>query len=881
MKPRLRTGCGWWVILGLALLSSSPSHGGTRASAAFLGLQGLGLGDQETLDLEHALVTKVQTSNRFDIVTRREPELAERCKNDAKCYCAGLRDPRGSTHLLIANAGQIAPLYTFELVLVDLRSCAIANTLFVSEMHNAASARTRIGQLATKLVTPKESVSETAAKAERNVEQVPVIVSVVPEKQIREHGITSLPELMRLVPGFEIVDTNWGDLVLHHGLTSTLLYMVDGVPMSNPKFNFAIYDRDFKLAINHVERVEFVRGPGSVLWGQNAFLGIVNLITRWPTDKGERLRAHVRLGTLDSQEVHASAEGNRRWLSYFVSTTWQRSVGARSRVNDSLWSTDWGDNMGAPVWGNGGTTDNAADSYYDAIAKIRIAAKLQLSVYYFKSFTNFEISPFGALLQPDDRGWWDTSNLLYSAAWEDSLPHGFTYRLSASRYEHKSWENFVIFPKNDQYLPFGFASLQGNELQPEVSHQVEGRLYHTWETARWSNRGLLGVAYLHQMMPNQLATLTTGAQEGIEELDMEAHTFNTVSAYLHDDLSLLRGRLLLSAGLRYDHHDPFQSALSTQGAVIGGVDWLRAKLTYNEGFRPPSMNSLYSTTGTKGNPSLRPERSRALSLELTSRPWGPLTLRLGGTTGWLTDLVKLVDASAEDKAAGFVNTPANQDRIRFYAAHAEVRLSWPTFNAFVNYAFKELDEENPVGNGIPLAHHTSAAGASWKIFEHFNTFATLSVVGPRPIVTGVSGFALEGKTIKPHVLLDVGFTLSNLLGMFDLTVKARNPARYTVWSPYQLNGRPTPILERRQVAEVLFTLGWSGEAPWAKLFKKKEEKKPPVHNQKTPHGGKPERPTAEQPPTQPEPPNPQPAVDPTEPAEEEKPREPGDDGLPR
>ena len=79
--------------------------------------------------------------------------------------------------------------------------------------------------------------------------------------------------------------------------------------------------------------------------------------------------------------------------------------------------------------------------------------------------------------------------------------------------------------------------------------------------------------------------------------------------------------------------------------------------------------------------------------------------------------------------------------------------------------------------------------------------------------------------MRAYVLLDLGFTVSDLLGMFDLTVKARNPARYAVPSPYTLDGRATPIIERRVVSEVMFTLSWSRALPWSEESKRERARR--------------------------------------------------------
>ena len=820
-----------------AVLTAAPARA-EPVRAVFLGMQTVGLDEEVEVALAGALEARFERDPVYAVEVRDDAELAGRCAGDTRCFCEAARE-LDAARVIYCNIGRIEAIYTFELALVDTQSCSTDNAVFVTEELDPSSAGARLAGLGDKLLTPRRSVSETAAKAKRSVRRVPAVVTVVTDKQMRQFGATGLDELLRIVPGFEVVDTNWGDPVLHHGLGSTLLWMVDGVPLSNPKFNFGALGSDFRLALEHVERVEFVRGPGSVLWGQNAFLGIVNLITRKPAGQGEHARAHMRLGTLDTRELHASVGAHRRWFSYYVATTWREAAGPRTEVPDSLLA-DIG--VAEPVWGNVGTTDNRTDAYHDLVARLRVAERLTVGLQYFANRTRFEISPFGSLLPPGEAGLWQTAELVYSAAWDDTLPWGLSYGLSASRYEHHSWEEYIVHPRHPDHLPYGVSSLQGNELAPEVNHLAEARVHHQTSGEGAGNHVLVGASVLHQAMPNQFANLTIGAEPGVRELDMAGHTFLTFAGFVQDDLTLLDGALTLSGGLRaevlrregasHGGGDPpmhLEPALSAQAALLGGVEALSGKLIYAEGTRPPAMNDLYSTTGVYGNAALSAERSRALSAELTARPIGALVVRGGGMMAWLTDLIRteeITDPALREQ--GFVNTPVNRASTRVYGLHAEAQLSLARFEAFGTWAWKRREEEErPELSGLaallcdtlesmrgtcaPVAENTASLGVSYRPLDDFNAFATASVVGSRrALVLRRAPVGVATETLPAYALVDVGVTVSNVFGMFDLTLKAKNPLRVEHKSPYRIDGRPSPLLEKRLVSEVLLTLGWRG-----------------------------------------------------------------------
>ena len=492
------------LLVSSLLLSASPVLAGKRLTIANHGLRFLGLTETEQGALKASLGLALSQHRRLTLVGAAG---GERCGRKVHCHCRAARKA-GATRVVFGNIGRIGQIFTFELVLVESQSCEVENSVFTSETHSLATARDRIVSLVGRLTTPLDSLTETVVKEEREIDAVPAVVTVFTAKQIRQLGIQKFEELLHLVPGFEALDTNWGTPVLHQGLPGTILYLVDGVPLSNPMFNFTSLHQDFLISLNHIQRVEFIRGPGSVLWGANAYLGIINFITNTPTETMPRLTAQATYGTLGTGDFHASVGQSHRWFKYFLSTTLNLSHGPPSFVADSIYGDVLSD--GDLVWGNGGSTDNQGDFYYDIVAKLEVARRLTFMLSIIDHRDNFQISPYGSLLTPESNGTWHKWHRLYGLTWEDTLPRGFRYRISGSRYEYRFWENFALHPPNEEVLPDGLRALQGNEVTPQVNHLAEVRLYHTYSGSFWSSNLLLGGSFLHQKMPNNYADLHGG-----------------------------------------------------------------------------------------------------------------------------------------------------------------------------------------------------------------------------------------------------------------------------------------------------------------------------------------------------------------------------------
>ncbi len=127
-------------------------------------------------------------------------------------------------------------------------------------------------------------------------------IFVLTREEIRRSGLTSLPELLRLVPGVQVsrLDSDhWA--VAIRGLTSafskSLLVLIDGRSVYTPLFG-GVFWQTQDTPVEDIERIEVIRGPGGTIWGANAVNGVINVITR-RSDETHGLLASVGGGNVD------------------------------------------------------------------------------------------------------------------------------------------------------------------------------------------------------------------------------------------------------------------------------------------------------------------------------------------------------------------------------------------------------------------------------------------------------------------------------------------------------------------------------------------------------------------------------------------------------
>ena len=121
------------------------------------------------------------------------------------------------------------------------------------------------------------SVVTVASKRPESPSAAPAIAQVVNRSKIEDRGFKTLAELLAQETSFFMAGREPGTEPYLRGIPNGILFLQDGVPMTfDATKNLHPLDRE--LPLDSVKQVEIVRGPGSVLWGPDAFAGVVNVV---------------------------------------------------------------------------------------------------------------------------------------------------------------------------------------------------------------------------------------------------------------------------------------------------------------------------------------------------------------------------------------------------------------------------------------------------------------------------------------------------------------------------------------------------------------------------------------------------------------------------
>jgi iron complex outermembrane receptor protein len=202
--------------------------------------------------------------------------------------------------------------------------------------------------------------------------ETPASVTVIDRRTIESSGALDIPDVLRLVPGFQVGHVNGTQTtVTYHGLSDAyarrMQVLVDGRSIYNPFFGGVTWP-DLPLALEDIERIEVIRGPNGVAYGANSFSAVINIITR---DAADTLGTFVKVtqGSVHTRSGVARYGGGEQDFRYRATVSYRGDRGFPNeedgkQVRIANWRADIQaterDSLLLQFGYNGGTRDDGA-----------------------------------------------------------------------------------------------------------------------------------------------------------------------------------------------------------------------------------------------------------------------------------------------------------------------------------------------------------------------------------------------------------------------------------------------------------------------------------------------------------------------------------------
>ena len=179
-----------------------------------------------------------------------------------------------------------------------------------------------------------------ASKKDQKLSRTAAAVYVINEEDIRRSGLTSVAELLRMVPGMEVAQINANNWAItsrgfNERFADTILVLIDGRSLYSPNFA-GIFWQIEQVPVDQIERIEVIRGPGAAVWGANAVTGVINIVTKKARDtQGGVLSGGGGMQERDAAEIEYGAMRGARlayrvYGSYFDRSDFETSSGQKA-----------------------------------------------------------------------------------------------------------------------------------------------------------------------------------------------------------------------------------------------------------------------------------------------------------------------------------------------------------------------------------------------------------------------------------------------------------------------------------------------------------------------------------------------------------------------
>lgn len=668
-----------------------------------------------------------------------------------------------------------------------------------------------------------EEMISLATGNSKPISRAPAIATVITAEDIKEIGATDLDQVLETVPGLHVARNprGYNPIYTFRGIFSQfnpqVLVLINGIPITN----LFVGDRNQVwggMPVQSISRIEVIRGPGSAIYGANAFAGVINIITKTREDIGGT-EIGGRAGSFNSWDGWGLHGGS--WsgfdvavmLEYGDTNGQRRIIDADSQIFfDSQFNTDASLAPG-PVNLQRENLDLRLDisrEYWRLRAGLQRRQNVGTGVGVAEA-----LDPNGRL--SSDR--WNAdltyhNPAFFSESWD------VTAQLSYFDTSQEVERNVRLFPPGADFnnAP-GVDFPEGVIGNPEVferharfkmsafyagfeKHQIHtgagmhyGDLYDIKEAKNYGFDSKTG-------LPRPLGSLreVTGdlSQVFLREGDRKNYYifFQDVWNFAND--------WEFTAGVRYDHFSDFGDTVNPRLALVWATRYnLTTKLLYGRAFRAPSFAELFNINNPVviGSPTLDPETIETTELAFDYRPTNVTRLALSLFHYRWDDIIQFALRPQTN-----MNVAQNAGKQKGFGM--ELEADWKLTNNFRllgNYAFQHSTDEKTGKNAGYAPQHQIYVRGIWEFLPHWRLTPQVNWIvarsraagDHRPAIDDYSIFDLTLRRTAFQEHWEIAFSVRNL---FDIDAREPSPAG----NPSALIPSDLPLARRSFFGEIRF-----------------------------------------------------------------------------
>jgi outer membrane receptor protein involved in Fe transport len=617
-----------------------------------------------------------------------------------------------------------------------------------------------------------------ATGSSQPIARAPAVATVITANQIKDMGATDLDQVLESVPGLHVArfyqaynpiytirgiysDTNPQVLMLVNGIAITNLYQGNRGQVWGG------------MPVNDISRIEVIRGPGSALYGADAYAGVINIITKDATDiNGTELGA--RLGSYNSKDVWLLHGGSYGGIDFAYSLEYGDTGGQHQTIEadaqtglDALFSPAPPASLApGPVNLGRKYLEGRVDStwnnwqmrlgyqhHYDMQTGAGVSQALDPVGTNKTSRLNADISYFMKSIKN-----WDT-----------------TFQLSY--FDTSTQSDLVLFP------PGSFAGSYPNGVigNPDVYERHTQFGISSFFTG-WQKHNVrlgLGTNYgdLYKVRETKNFSIAPGGIPvplgGIVDVSSTAaflHPVDRTDTYIFaQDEWVYTNDWALTGGVRYDKYSDFGETVNPRLALVWQTAYnLTSKLLYGQAFRAPSFAELYNINNpvALGNPNLKPETIDTVELAFDYQPTDKVRTGFNVFHYRMSDIIRFLP----DPVSTTTITARNAGNQRGYGLEWE--LNWTlskSLKFYINYALQHSEDLTSHTDAGNAPHHEIYSNMKWELENNWSLSPQLTFVGERQRV-----FGDQRPPLKSYTLVDMTIRRTHIKDNFEFAASIRN-----------------------------------------------------------------------------------------------------------
>ncbi|TAK65224.1 TonB-dependent receptor [Methylobacter sp.] len=647
------------------------------------------------------------------------------------------------------------------------------------------------------------------------VSQSAAVTSVITAEQIKSMGATELHEVLETVPGVHASiqaltgDYNYSMRGIQNASNSQILILLNGTRVTSAYRGTLMIG--LELPIEAIQQVEVIRGPGSALYGADAFAGVINIITKKAKDI-DGTTVGGRVGDHDSQS--GWGQHGTTWAGWDIATSlqYQHSGGDSGRVVKSDSQTALDNALGTHASHAPGSLDTQYENFNGHLNLQR--KHWDIGFWAFSGENGLRAGAAGAL---DPKGVINGEQYVGDVRFStEDWFENWEFIAHTSYLHNELLANFRPFPENS-VLPIGSDSNVDLLTPSSLILFPQGVISNSDQT---ENIPSIELSSIYRGLRNHQLLVSAGFRyeditvkqltnfgPGVVDPRMNViggsltnvtgtpfvflpSTHRSVWSYVVQDEWRFADDWQLTAGVRYDDYSDFGGTVNPRMALVWDINTqMTSKLLYGKAFRAPNFTEQGNQNNPVqlGNKSLKPETINTYEWAIDYRPVPALRTAANLYFYQIKELITLVPDVGRPSST-FQNN-GNQD-----GYGSELEWNWQVqeqWNLSGNYAWQYARNNETKSRVTGVPEHQVYVAAAWQFIPKWQIQSQLNWIGSRinPIPDNgklvdyqTVDFTLRGKKLYGH--LNVAASLRNA---FDTNYS--EPAAVRIGDNFPMQGR--------------------------------------------------------------------------------------------